>query len=272
MTFNSCIKKEIIDKIEPYGFKRAKSKYPYWVRRIGNDVIQVITYMNDWCIKPQNDFSIWGGIASVYRKKINLDIHPKEQKWWMIDARACFAVNDYEIYKRIVDSGGKIDNAFVVSDEIDMQEKVSYAVDLCAENLIPAFNKIKTIKDCILFNDYYHCGDMSILSFRDMSTMRDENEGALIIKEFQIDDFIDRMERSFQETNEKNRELFKKNIGDGYLDIYNEDYELRKERKNQAIALFKEIKSNNEMKVQIENELNKRKKDNINNMIKWGLY
>ena len=80
------------------------------------------------------------------------------------------------------------------------------------------------------------------------------------------------MERSFQETNEKNRELFKKNIGDGYLDIYNEDYELRKERKNQAIALFKEIKSNNEMKVQIENELNKRKKDNINNMIKWGLY
>ena len=105
-----------------------------------------------------------------------------------------------------------------------------------------------------------------------MSTMRDENEGALIIKEFQIDDFIDRMERSFQETNEKNRELFKKNIGDGYLDIYNEDYELRKERKNQAIALFKEIKSNNKMKVQIENELNKRKKDNINNMIKWGLY
>lgn len=113
---------------------------------------------------------------------------------------------------------------------------------------------------------------MSILSFRDMSTMRDENEGALIIKEFQIDDFIDRMERSFQETNEKNRELLKKNIGDGYLDIYNEDYELRKEHKNQAIALFKEIKSNNEMKVQIENELNKRKKDNINNMIKWGLY
>lgn len=56
------------------------------------------------------------------------------------------------------------------------------------------------------------------------------------------------------------------------MDIYNEDYELRKERKNQAIALFKEIKSNNEMKVQIENELNKRKKDNINNMIKWGLY
>lgn len=69
MTFNSCIKKEIKDKIEPYGFKRAKSKYPYWVRRIGNDVIQVITYMNDWCIKPKNDFSIWGGIASVYRKK-----------------------------------------------------------------------------------------------------------------------------------------------------------------------------------------------------------
>ncbi len=46
MTLNAEFKKVFGEALEPLGFKLIKSKYPYFVRFIGNEIVHIITYID----------------------------------------------------------------------------------------------------------------------------------------------------------------------------------------------------------------------------------
>lgn len=72
LTLNSAFKKVFGPALEPLGFVKIKSRYPYYVRLINDEILHVITF------KEERDytFTILCGVATVYRKEINLSGKP----------------------------------------------------------------------------------------------------------------------------------------------------------------------------------------------------
>ncbi|MCL1824086.1 MAG: hypothetical protein FWG44_07780, partial [Oscillospiraceae bacterium] len=84
ITLNTVFKQVFGEALEPLGFKLIKSKYPYFVRLIGDEIIHIITIRNESTGKPgYKAFNILGGVATVYRQRISLDYNPQENNNWL---------------------------------------------------------------------------------------------------------------------------------------------------------------------------------------------
>lgn len=83
MSLNAAFVKVFGDALEPLGYKKIKSKYPYFVRVVTNEIIHVISYYNyKRCYDPGHNYiMIQGGVATVYRAKIDLTHTPKRENW-----------------------------------------------------------------------------------------------------------------------------------------------------------------------------------------------
>lgn len=85
LTLNAAFKQVFGEGLEPLGYKRIKSKYPYFVRVVpGGEIIHVISCEESLCSYPRSRrFDIVGGIATVYRYKIELDKSTKNNNTWL---------------------------------------------------------------------------------------------------------------------------------------------------------------------------------------------
>ena len=68
------------------GFVRVKGKYPYLARMVSEDVYQVITYKDEWCVETYQPetrgckaFIILSTFASLYNTFFSFSDPPKEQ-------------------------------------------------------------------------------------------------------------------------------------------------------------------------------------------------
>ncbi len=78
LTLNTAFKQIIGKALEPYGFKVIKGRHPYIVRVINNEILHILTFcLANPDYPPDKAFVIMGGIATIYRKKITLDLSPK---------------------------------------------------------------------------------------------------------------------------------------------------------------------------------------------------
>ena len=68
-TFETEMKRAYSEALAPYGYKKFKGRYPYFVRMVGEEILQVITYYKDKGLEPEQVFCMHCGIATVYRKK-----------------------------------------------------------------------------------------------------------------------------------------------------------------------------------------------------------
>ena len=82
-SINTIFKRVYGEALAPYGFVKIKGRQPYFVRMIGDEILQVITYMNEWCSKQfYKAFDIYCGVATVYRQRLNLERSPLENSNW----------------------------------------------------------------------------------------------------------------------------------------------------------------------------------------------
>jgi hypothetical protein len=70
LTLKSAFTKVFGEALEPLGFKKVKSRYPYYARLVNDEIVQVITIVS----RPDDQFEILGGIATIYRQELSLDI------------------------------------------------------------------------------------------------------------------------------------------------------------------------------------------------------
>ena len=83
------------EALKEYGFKKVKSKYPYYARMVGDEIVQVITFAT----RPKQrdgfkEYIVLGGVATVYRAKINFDIPVTQNFAWLS--------SELEFYKKII--------------------------------------------------------------------------------------------------------------------------------------------------------------------------
>ena len=85
-TLKAAFKQVYGEALKPLGFQLIKGKYPYFVRVVpGGEIIHIISYMEEWCpYFGKKQFNVIGGIATVYRHKIDLDVSPKDNCDWLL--------------------------------------------------------------------------------------------------------------------------------------------------------------------------------------------
>ena len=84
------LKNALKEFLEPYGFKKVRGRYPYFVKVINDEIIEVITFRN---LIGMGYLTI-GGLATVYGREIDFSMSPRDNGDW-ID------LYDVGIYKRL---------------------------------------------------------------------------------------------------------------------------------------------------------------------------
>ncbi len=159
-TFNSAFKQVYEAALSEYGFRKIKGKYPYYVRLIGDEIVHIITYMNEWCPWPgYKAFNVIGGIATVYRGRIELDKSPKYNAYWLesnsnINAQLNFFNMDEEYLTKIRKFEYETEN------EENMIAAINYSLEVTKQNLLPELNKVQSLEDCI---DYFSIFEAPLL-------------------------------------------------------------------------------------------------------------
>lgn len=153
VSLNAAFGQVFGEALAPLGYRRIKGKYPYLVRVIpGGEIIHIITYMNTWYPYPgQKKFDILGGIATVYRHRIDLNLAPKDNSSWLLDIA--------QFYSRTA-AKSEIDNEYRISigafsfnedSEASMYDALKYSLELLKRFVLSQLNTAVDITSALIY-------------------------------------------------------------------------------------------------------------------------
>ena len=252
LTLNAAFKQVFGEALEPLGFKKVKSKYPYYARLVNDEIIHVITIVS----RPDNQFEILGGIATLYRQELSLDISPKYNEawlkgnhWYSWDSDMYGIEMKYERSKILEFYSGN-----------HLEKEIYRALDVTKVIMLNIFDKVDTIEKCIYFYDIFgmdirihHMDD-----FGDHFPVNYYNEGLLIVKTMGIEQYsllMDKHNEKFLRT----KMSYPTYQESSYERLVNE----RVEYKERKCYEYKEIISDAKWLRKLDIELNKRQENNI---------
>ena len=207
------LKNALKEFLEPYGFKKVRGRYPYFVKVINDEIIEVITFRN---LIGMGYLTI-GGLATVYGREIDFSMSPRYNGDW-IDL---YDGGVYECLK--AENGGQLDipephYPLIEPDiaEEDFQQAIELAVNTVRDVLVPAFARVTDLPSCVSFYRQFS-GLELILS----PEIKDNEEGLLNflvyenVEEYQKDtlrlyglkntDLLNEMNSYTQEDNRKDK-------------------------------------------------------------------
>lgn len=178
MTLNAAFKQVFGEALEPLGFKLIKSKYPYFVRLIGDEIIHVIT-----CRKVNSNvlinygkrfyaYEIVGGVATVYRAKIDLNKNPNDLFWLFSNCNIYTKQHPYDCdlkYRSEI-----LEFRYNPEDYEQMKDSLNGALKITEHNLLPLFNTLIELEDCV---DYYFNINRSIVG-ANVESIMDGDKGS----------------------------------------------------------------------------------------------
>ena len=73
LTLNAAFKQVFGPELEKQGFVRAKTKYPYYVRKVGEDIYHIVTVKSTHTsIRGYKNFDFIGGVTTLYRRDLDI--------------------------------------------------------------------------------------------------------------------------------------------------------------------------------------------------------
>ena len=255
------------EALKEYGFKKVKGKYPYYARMVGDEIVQVITCATEWCgIKTKKAFTILGGVATVYRRKIILDVSPKDNDWLI----ANYNVSEY-LYG--FDPKGKselgiIEFVYDKDDEESLLEALRYSWKVTEENLLASLNKVNSLSDCI---DFFTCCPLANMSVNIDNILCNENvgcsnEGLINIVHYgleNIDGYKQRIKEEYEKSNERLRYLMNVGMCGFSEEDFQKDRIEREKRMLEQIKKYEMIVTNIFYMSKVKAEAERRKTRNV---------
>ncbi len=193
-TLGTMFKKIYGEALAPYGFKKIKGKQPYFVRVIGDEIVHVITYAT----RPKRrdgykEFSVYGGVASVYRSCINLDITPPWNFEWLNSSLEFYSDDDSNEEKESM-----FDKWYTFSykenDDESLVESIKYSLEVTQQVMLPILEEVVDVKTCVEFYQRFFSPMLRIYADADYGQSKNcgqYNEGLLNFKVYDVDSFID---------------------------------------------------------------------------------
>ena len=259
LTLNAAFKQVFGEGLEPLGFKRIKSKYPYFVRVVpGGEIIHVITLLNEPSyIRGKKCFNIFGGIATVYRDEIDLTQDPEVENinWMRSNARiAVLTDTKYDFaYK-----GGFQEFFFETNNESEMLYELQHSFDVTHKIMLPVISKAVDIYSTI------EC--FSIMGMP--LSFNKRFEGMLFLKTPRYADiFINELQKCDNEYKEKMEQQI-----EGYtLEGYETELRKTKEVLQREVSPIDEVFANPDLLAENMAELERRKTFNTETLRSYGL-
>jgi len=264
-TLNKVFLEVFGEALIPLGFKKIKGRHPYFVRLVGDEIIHVITCMKKPVPTPGcKEFTILGGIATVYRQNITLDWSPLENSNWFSEIMN-FYINNNSF--NINDEVRKSLDSFLFDEDIIVNE-MKRSLKVTEKHILPLLNDVITLNSCIDFFYKYIPGITYIRSNEKLNYEYPKNtdgEGLLYIKTNYRGDFKERIQSyvsNFEyayKTGIFTKETYEKqckDIKEGYI-----------EQKTRCDKIF----NNPELYSRCMAELDRRKAANIETLRSYGL-
>ncbi|MCL2086904.1 MAG: hypothetical protein FWH05_04835 [Oscillospiraceae bacterium] len=184
ISLNAAFKQVFGEALEPLGFKLIKSKYPYFVRVVeGGEIIHVITIRNEWTGEHYyKAFNIMGGVATVYRREISLNLAPKDNSNWLkCNHKFYLTLNPFD------DDKDSVVTKFTY-DEKTMVDVVRDSLEVTRKFMLPQIGSATDINSCI---EYFHKLGLPMNFYDDGNfKMTFDNEGFLYIKTSNYNELI----------------------------------------------------------------------------------
>ena len=152
-SLNTVFKQVFGEGLKEKGFVKIKGKQPYLVRVIGDEIIHIITCMDEWCAdKGCKEFTIYASAATVYRKKIDLTEKPEDIEFQFESLSSFYYKNstaedyDNEYRMKLYSFRYKED------DGQSLQNAMEQALEESRKFIIPVLDQAVTLPDsCLKF-------------------------------------------------------------------------------------------------------------------------
>ena len=258
LTLNAAFNQVFGEALEPLGFVKIKSRYPYFVRVVNGEILHVITCLTESSgFRGKKAFQIYGGIATVYRDNIDLSISPNENKEWLETNSLLY----YRVANRCTKSMvNKMDYYLYEEDDIkSMLSELKKALNITKQIMILYFDTIQNIDTCI--NHFFK------LSGR-VYTFSDYFEGLIFLKTANYVQLI-------EENIKQHRAIYKRNVDLKKKGFTQEEYEKRCQRHElvlkRELAPIENILTIPELYTKYNKELERRKKYNLEILKSYGI-
>ena len=255
LTLKAAFIKVFGEALEPLGFVKAKSKYPYYVRVLNDEILHVITFRKDSFYK--NRYDIYAGIATVYRPLLDFDRDPDFNTKWM---SPIMAFEDYKVESPVLGICYEYD----LNSQTTLIQTLSKSLKHTQEYVLPVLDAVSDLQRVIDFYAIYNSAALYIYSAKDMSEYnRDDNEGFLYIL---INDHSD-MRSEYEKSLERDKYLTENGLSNFDFERLREvAEESRKEKLMNRDAIYNDKK----LYEKVIQELSHNKETNIKRLIKYG--
>ena len=206
MTLKAAFVKVFGEALEPLGFKKIKSRYPYFVRVVpGGEIIHVITIISEQGLtRSEKAFKIRGGVATIYRGKIDLTINPRNSNWFIEITDAYSKThqfeNNFEMFKKLNRFIYVTNNHHSMTETLvnalgytkqSMAEALVDALGYTKQFLLPVLDNVTTLSECADFYWLFHPMILSIYYDKDWGMAKDlgQSEGLMLFKIYNTRDY-----------------------------------------------------------------------------------
>ena len=194
-TINTIFKQVFGEALKSRGFVKVKGRQPYLVRVVGNEILHVVAFRNEWCPEPgYKDFSIRGGVATVYRKSIDFSCGVRDNSNWLWGLRNYYVKSNpagYDDYwKKLTAFHYQID------DEKCLYHKMEHALKETERILLPLLDRVSNLDVCIEFLRVYNSTSLNVQEYDENYRFgyeddnEDYNESLLYIQTDNHDDLV----------------------------------------------------------------------------------
>lgn len=293
ISLNAAFKQVFAEALAPLGFVKIKGRQPYFVRLIGNDIIHIITCMDETGVsRCYKSFNILGGVSTIYRHRISLDKSPSDNYNWLKDNAKFYYRSNYlsvdynDNFKRSI-------HEFYYEDETidekyrnvpiqrngknlrplpDIFGALKQALHITKQIMIPELDKAVDIDSCIEFAIKFKLGTFSPVSEKELEAMEnDDRFGAEDLLCYLAND----LERLSEIAVDNSISYYGYHLEKGFLGYEQSQYEELFKKRNELIAakILERDKniSNAELYKKICNEIERRRVDNTEILRSYGL-
>lgn len=277
MTLNAAFVKVFGEALEPLGFKKIKSKYPYFVRVVpGGEIIHVVSVAKNkqhGKISPK-EFNILCGVATIYRAEINFNQSPENS--WLQDISHIytkFHIYDWDMEYNMSISDFKYDTPIphilqnydvkFTTNESEMFDSLQKSLDATLQTALPVLNEVTDLMSC---EKYFNTVTQS--TYPNLNFAKDVGEGLFLMKLFSSAEELYEFTESEALCELKHREYICNKAGADFsssLQMFEDSKEVRKK------SWFDTFNDPELWQVKAPAELERRKKANTEVLKEVGL-
>lgn len=257
LTLNAAFKQVFGEALEPLGFVKIKSKHPYYVRVVNEEILHIISFYKDYPGK----FTIDGGIATVYREKFDFDQDVLANLNSLNDTAQFYAYS-FKDYSKDDTVFCERCYCYLPDDNDSIKQTFIKALEQAKQYILPVLDNIVSLRDCI---EHFLVYSTIVCILPDETADFGNNEGLLY---FKIDDHSD-MTREFKKALEVTKKFIKKDRHyDSILAMRCADSE---EYRMELISKRDVIYNDPVVYQQVMEELERRRQANIEKLQAYGL-